>query len=123
MAYEPLPFQLEDLDSSFLNSGALAAGEPSYRREFRGTRALMLAVLEEGVRTYLFGAGRLRTDAELWINTARSEALFSFPVVCDMLGLDAEATRLALHRMRGESNPSLSRSRPNVSKTRRNSVG
>lgn len=101
---------------------ALTAPRPDANsaQEGSGTYALMLAVLEEGIRTYLTGRGRLRAEAEFWILSHGKRSLFSFSVVCEHLGLDPDATRSALQRMRSQSeSKGLTRSRPNVSRTRR----
>ena len=48
---------------------------------------------------YTPGAG-LRAEAESWIASTRARSPFSFPVVCETLGLEADAVRNALRRMR-----------------------
>jgi hypothetical protein len=97
-----------------------ATPDADVAQEVTGTHALMLAVLEEGIRTFLTGRGRLRDEAEFWILSHGKRSLFSFVVVCEHLGLDPDATRSALRRMRSQSTAkNLTRSRPNVSRTRR----
>lgn len=64
-----------------------------------GIRALMLAVLEDGIRSYCAGTGRAREEAERWIWTHDRTSPFSFAVVCEVLGLDPSAVRKALGRL------------------------
>ena len=70
------------------------------RRPFTGIKALMLAVLDNGILCYLSDQPRLRTEAEHWVATTRSRSLFSFAVVCEILGLDPDAVRAQMRRWR-----------------------
>lgn len=82
-----------------------------------GTRGLMLAVLEDGIRAYLGSRDPARTEAEYWVNSKRQNWPFCFVTVCSTLGLEPSAVRRALHRMRERSVPprrAIARSRPNV---------
>jgi len=54
---------------------------------FLGVKALMLAILEDAIRAYLGEVPRCREEAALWIADSRSRWVFSFPVVCETLGL------------------------------------
>jgi hypothetical protein len=82
-----------------------------------GVKALMLAMLEDAVRAYLGNEPRDSADAEEWIGSRR-RWLFAFPTVCETLGLEPEAARAALRRMRGDERArhtfSFARSRPNA---------
>jgi len=80
--------------SQILSRGSLVGGEPR-RSEYTGTKALMLAVLEEGIRNCCGPAGRLRAEAEDWVRSTR-RAPFSFLVICETLGLEPDAVRRAL---------------------------
>ena len=93
--------------------GALGGGE---RRngEYAGVKALMLAVLEEGIRAYCARTGRLRTEAEHWVRS-NLHAPFSFATICETLELEPDAVRRALPRLRTEPLPR--RIRRNVRKT------
>ncbi len=85
-----------------------------------GTRALMLAVLEEGIRSYLRGSRTVAHDAEFWILSQHQRSPFAFAVVCEMLGLDADAVRTTLQRMKRDNVPRpLPRARHNVRATGR----
>ena len=64
----------------------LGGGEPRCS-EYTGTKALMMAVLEGGIRDYCGAAGRRQTEAEYWVRSNR-RGTFSFAVVCETLGLD-----------------------------------
>jgi hypothetical protein len=100
-----------DLLQHLIAHGSLSGGEPR-RPEYTGTKALMLAVLEEGIRNYCSGAERLRADAEAWIHSDRY-APFSFVVICETLGLEPGPVRLALRRLQDHSGPRRARIRPN----------
>lgn len=105
-----------DLDVELLRSASVAGGE-SRAGQLTGTKALMLAVLEDGIRSYLSNARGVSQEAEYWIHSDKRRSPFSFLVVCEMLNLDAEAVRGALRRMRArEVSPrkALPRTRPNV---------
>jgi hypothetical protein len=84
---------------------------------FLGVKALMLAILEDAIRAYLGEVPRSREEAALWIADSRSQWVFSFPVVCETLGLEPNAVRNAVRRMHGRypvARPvSIGRSRPN----------
>ena len=82
---------------------------------YTGTKGLMLAVLEEAIRSYLGSASRLRTQAEMWI-ASRQRLPFSFTVVCETLGLEPDSVRKALPILRVTYSRGTvrRRSRPNV---------
>jgi hypothetical protein len=82
---------------------------------YTGTKALMLAVLEEAIQSFLSEEGSRRDEAELWVSSRR-RSVFSFLVVCETLGLEPSAVRRALHRLRIHQVPAkaLARSRPNA---------
>lgn len=89
---------------------------------YTGTKALMIAILEDGIRSYLSRVASVRSEAEVWINSRRRNFPFAFSVICDTLGLEPDAVAAALRRMR-EQNVSprraIRRSRPNVRRTAR----
>ena len=60
----------------------------------------MLAVLENGLRSYFSPKVRIRAEAERWVRTPQGRSPFSFTVVCETLGLEPEAVRIALRRLR-----------------------
>ncbi len=62
-----------------------------------GVKALMLAVLEEGIRTYCGATGRAQAEAAHWVQD-RGRSPFSFNVICEVLGLEPSAVRVALTR-------------------------
>jgi hypothetical protein len=94
----------------------LGGGEPRWS-EYTGTRALMVAVLEDGIRDYCGTAGRLRTEAEGWVRS-NCRSAFSFIVTCETLGLEPDAVRQALPRLKNQSPLPPSRIRPDVRKQR-----
>jgi hypothetical protein len=71
--------------------------------EHEGERRLMVAVLEDGVRTYTrFAAARdphgreLFLEAEAWIEDRDASWFYSFENVCNVLGLEADWLRRGL---------------------------
>jgi hypothetical protein len=112
---------IREVDFDIGRLGSLGGGEPR-GGEVPGTRALMLAILEDGIRSYLTASGRVRLEAEYWVATNRRASPFSFVVVCETLGLEAGAVRAALQRMRKDrtrAQRALRRSRQNVRRTGR----
>lgn len=110
-----------EVDVDLLRLASLGGGE-SRSSQYTGTKALMLAVLEDGIRSYLSPVARIRAEAEYWISSTRARSPFSFPVVCETLGLEADAVRNALRRMRDRNvtpRRAIARSRPNVRRTGR----
>jgi len=81
-----------------------------------GVRALMLALLEDAIRAYLGPVDRNHEEAALWIANSRRGWVFAFPVVCETLGLEPSAVRVALRRLHAHSPRALAatRSRPNA---------
>jgi hypothetical protein len=87
-----------------------------------GVRGLMVAILEDGIRSFLSPVRRLRQEAEYWVASRKQRSPFSFSVVCETLGLEPDAVAAAILRMRtdGTSAPRpVRRSRPNVRRTAR----
>jgi len=106
----------EDEDIDLIRFQPVTGGEPR-AGQLTGTKALMLAVLEDGIRSYLGGARIIAQDAEYWIYSQRRQSPFSFIVVCEMLGLDPDAVRKTLKRMKSEHvspRKALPRARHNV---------
>jgi len=81
-----------------------------------GLKALMQAVLEEGVRNYLGRDARLHAEAECWIVSLRRDFPFAFDVVCETLGLEPSAVRVALGQLRKKhwAGRVFKRTRPNA---------
>jgi hypothetical protein len=94
----------------------LTGGEPCHSA-LCGIKGLLLAVLEDGIRSYLSHVSEIRAEAEYWVSSSRARSPFCFVVICETLGLEPTAVRRALERMRAQSvNPAraLGRTRPNV---------
>jgi hypothetical protein len=83
---------------------------------YTGTKALMLAVLEDAIRAYLSHEPRARAEAEQWVLSRQRRSVFSFAVVCETLSLEPKAVRGALRRLRAQeiSPDRIPRSRPNA---------
>src|SRR5437762_12174316 len=79
---------------------SLGGGEQRAAQIYTGTKALMLAVLEDGINSYFYGKGRIRTEAEHWISTPRRHAPLSFAIIGETLGLEPPAVRAAVRRLR-----------------------
>ena len=108
-----------DIDIEMLRLSSLGGGEPR-SAQYTGTKALMLAILEDGIRSFLSPVGRIRSEAEYWIKSGRQRSPFSFTVVCETLGLEPDAVRTALERLRARNvspRRAIARSRPNVRRT------
>ena len=106
-------------DADFLGITSLGGGESS-RGPYTGIKALMLAVLDNGITCYMSNIARVRTEAEHWVNSKRTRSPFSFAVVCEMLGLEPEAVRAELRRWREvglSPERALTRRRPNARRT------
>jgi hypothetical protein len=104
---------------------SLGGGE-SRDSQHTGTKALMLAVLNDGMQCFLSPTGRFRTEAEHWVMSRQRRSPFSFIVVCETLGLEPEAVRRALQHWRATNSApmhSLSRRRPYVRRGRRLTQG
>ena len=74
-------------------------------------------VLEDGIRSYLGGSRIVSQEAEFWIYSQRRQSPFSFGIVCEVLGLDPDAVRKTLKRMKSENvspRKALPRARHNV---------
>lgn len=102
----------------------LTGGEPR-QGEFSGTKALMLAVLEDGIRSYLGNARIAADEADLWVHSERRRSPFSFVVVCETLNLNPDAVRRVLREMRAghiSARKAFPRARPNVRMTSRLSM-
>src|SRR5215470_14258130 len=68
-------------------------------------KQLLLAVLEDGINTFrdnVFAQGeknkRLFKEAEEWITATEDDGVFSFVMICDTLGINAEYVRRGLLR-------------------------
>ena len=108
-------------ESGGVNSDDVAAligigGGESRTAPYTGTKALMLAVLEDAIRSYLSPETRARGEAESWVVSRQRRSVFSFIVVCETLGLEPKAVRAALRRLRAQQiTPAhIPRSRPNA---------
>ncbi len=91
-------------------------GSKPHSAPHTGTKALMLAVLEEGIRSYLGDHLRTREEAECWVRSRWRRSAFSFIVICETLGFEPSAVRRALRRLRANKSPpkAVGRNRPNA---------
>lgn len=84
-----------------------------------GTRRLLLAVLEEGIRTLLRNARatqvrprRLRRDALRWMLNPAQANVFGFGAICDALGIDPGRLRRQVLRRLAEAEEEAGTTRP-----------
>ncbi len=106
----------EELEIDLLRSGAIGGGDPD-RTPITGTRALMLAVLEDAIRCYLDGRKHISEEAERWIKANWRGSPFTFVIVCETLRLDPQAVRCSLDKMKSaqvSSRAAIPRARNNV---------
>ena len=89
----------EAQDLPFSRQQTLLGGE-SREGHLTGTRALMLAVLEDAIRSYLGSTPLLAADAECWFMSSQRHSPFSFLVICEVLDLDASAVRKTILQMK-----------------------
>ncbi len=94
-----VPFKYFDPDLGLPSLDRLGGGEPN-RGTYTGTKGLMLAVLEDGIRSYLSPVRRISAEAESWVGDGRSRSQFSFVVICEALGLDPVPAREAVRELR-----------------------
>jgi len=89
-----------DLDVDLIRHATVGGGESRAAQYYTGTKALMLAVLNNAVEGLFSADERSHSEAENWIASRRRRSPFSFVVVCETLGLDPDAARAALRRWR-----------------------
>ena len=109
------------VDPEVQEIASLGGGESS-AGPYTGIKALMLAVLDNGIASYLSATPRIRAEAEYWIATSARRSPFSFTVVCETLRLEPDAVRAALQRLRAQQGKplrSLGRRRQNVRRSGR----
>lgn len=94
--------------------------------EHTGTKALMLAILEDSLRALLDSNIRVSEEAARWMSSRRDTWVFSFITVCHTLGLDPDAVRRAAHVMKNRNVSArevIGRNRPNSRGFGRMSMG
>ncbi|HVO22100.1 MAG TPA: hypothetical protein VMW56_00570 [Candidatus Margulisiibacteriota bacterium] len=112
------PTEADALLHEIIAVGTIGGGE-SRISDYTGTKALMLAVLEDGIRSYCGRAGPLRAEAEAWVRS-NQRAPFSFIMICEALSLDPEAVRQAMAGLQKHSVPR--RIRPNARRAGRSGL-
>jgi len=92
-------------------------GGERHTPRYLGVKALMLALLEDAIRAYHGPVPQSHEEAARWMSDSRRHWVFSFCVVCESLGLEPSAVRLAVRRMADRDglvrSSALTRSRPN----------
>ena len=110
-----------ELDLDLLRLTSLGGGE-SRSAQYTGTKALMLAILEDGIRSYLSPVGRVRSEAEYWVKADGSARRSASSSSARRSGSEPDAVRIALERLRARNvspRRAIGRSRPNVRRTGR----
>jgi hypothetical protein len=97
-------FDNQEDDLNVMNLQSVTGGE-SRTGQLTGTKALMQAVLEDGIRSFLSSSRLLAGEAEFWIYSRRRQSPFCFTVVCETLGLNPDAVRKMLRRMKSQNIP------------------
>ncbi len=97
----------------------LPGGSSFQARPFHGTKALLFAVLDDGVRSYFSEHPRLQREAAHWIDDPRPRGPFAFVSICDVFGLDAGAVRKSLRQLRDEAQRPSGQVRPRGPRSRR----
>ena len=95
---------------------AFLGGGESRSAPLTGVKALMLAVLEDGIRCYFSSTRLVRTEAEHWVESRHHKLVFSFEVICETFGIEAGAARARLRALRDQGKRAMPavRTRPNV---------
>lgn len=110
------------LGNDVADLSSVLGGSAPQASNFNGTKGLLLAVLEDGIRSYLSTVAEIRREAEYWVNSSRARSPFCFVVICETLGLEPAAVRCALERLRTQRvDPAraIGRTRPNVRRAHR----
>lgn len=121
-------FDADDPDAALVRDllqNAVGGGGPTASAH-TGTKALMLAVLEDALRALLDANKRASEEAARWMASRRDTWVFSFTTVCQTLGLDPDAVRSAAHRMKNNNVSArqvIGRNRPNSRRFGRISSG
>ncbi len=103
-------------------TAALIGGGERRTTVLSGIKGLLVAVLEDGIRSYLSPVTEVRAEAEYWVGSGRARSPFAFVVICETLGLEPSAVRAALERMREQridAARAIGRTRPNVRRAHR----
>lgn len=84
-----------------------------------GIRALMLAVLEDGIHSLSSSQSVVRAAADTWMMSSERRYVFSFAVICETLDLVPSAVRRSIIGLvkKNTKHPGgrlLKRSRPNI---------
>ena len=84
-----------------------------------GIRALMLAVLEDGIHSLSSSQSVVRAAADTWMMSSERRYVFSFLVICETLDLVPNAVRRSIVALvnKNTKHPGgrlLKRSRPNI---------
>ena len=115
LGYDAGPaFEEEGLDVLRLHP---VGGGESRTGQLTGAKALMLAVFEDGIRCFLSDAKLVAAEAEAWLRSSRRTWPFAFVVLCETFGLNPEAVRETVRRMKHahvSSRQALPRARNNV---------
>jgi hypothetical protein len=121
-------FEADDGDANLIGEllRSPIGGGTSTTSDHTGTKALMLAILEDGLRALLDANQRVSEEAARWMSSRRDTWVFSFATVCQTLGLDPDAVRVAAQRMKDGNLTArhvIGRNRPNSRRGGRMSMG
>ena len=116
-----MPAVLEEYGIGLDELLSLGGGASRAAQECTGTKALMLAVLEDAINSYFNGKGRTRAEAEHWITTPRGGARLSrsrSSAKPSDSSRKPSATRCAACARAGYPSPLARRARPHVRRQR-----
>lgn len=104
--FDATPDSIEELLSMARSAGS------SSGYQLTGVKGLMLAVLEEGVRTFLNNSSENREQirARNWIASSEHHDC-SFVTLCELFGVEPSAARWALMKLRAEGKKAPTRIR------------
>ena len=120
---EDKSFVIEDRVNSLFQPDTLLSEQylGNYRRRIplEPEKALMLAVLEDGVRTFqeniIAESGKKRAlweEARQWLFVDGAEHVFSFNSICSTLGLEPGYIRRGLKRWEEQSRQAIQKKKP-----------
>ncbi len=88
-------------------------------RQISPEKRLMIAVLDDAVQSFFAGIRRRKSadlrhfrEAEEWIMDSRSDRVFSFDWICNLLGFDPAYLRSGLEKMKAEARAEPSKGSP-----------
>lgn len=95
LTVDPIPHH----DLAWQEPAETLIGSALGSRPMRGVEALLLAVLDDGIRCFFSSNRRIRQEASTWVEDQREQGPFSFVGLCEYFRLDPWAVRAALRTL------------------------